>query len=389
MMDRTGRSETLLERARPGQPGPAWQLPAGFGKKLAAGAIAVLLLAIVSSMFYTVQEQEQAAILTFGKYTATQEKPGLHFKLPYPIQSVVKVPANLTQRLQIGYREENGKITPVPEEALMITGDENIVWADAVVEWRVADIRNYLYNIDDPEQFLRNAASAAIRSVIGSTRLDYAITEGKTVIQSEVKAKLEELQQLYQTGIQILDLKFQDIEPPEGEVQQAFKEVTNAREEKNTKINQAQKYVNDRLPKARGEAQALIEQAEAEKKARILNAQGDVAKFNAIYDAYLANPDVTAERLLLETLERVMPGAKVIITDGKGNTVQYLPLDELLRGSRSRTGAGASTGGSSGAGAGAADGGAAAGSGTSGKAGTRSTAPAPSPNAGSNGEVRS
>jgi membrane protease subunit HflK len=374
----------LLEDVNRGKTWPSLQIPAGFGKKLAIGVAAILLLALGSSMFYTVQEQEQAAILTFGKYTATQEEPGLHFKLPYPIQSVVKVPANLTQRLQIGYREEHGQIVPVPEEALMITGDENIVWADAVVEWRVADIRNYLYNIDNPEKFLRNAASAAIRSVIGSSKLDYAITEGKTVIQTEVKAKLEELQQLYQTGIQIVDLKFQDIEPPEGEVQQAFKEVTNAREEKNTKINQAQKYVNDRLPKARGEAQALIEQAEAEKKSRILNAQGDVAKFNAIYNAYVANPNVTAERLLLETLERVLPGAKVIITDGKGNTVQYLPLDELLRGNRSKAGTDANANTGSGTGSGtSAGGGTSAGTGTQG-------ASAQSSNAASNQEeVRS
>ena len=308
------------------------RLPTGFGRKVTAGVIVALLLIIGSSCFYTVQEHEQAAILTFGKYTATQEQSGLHFKLPYPIQSVVKVPANLTQKIQIGYREdERGHFYPVEEEALMITGDENIVWADAVVEWKIADVRNYLYNISDPEQFLRNAASAAIRSVIGSTKLDYAITEGKTVIQTEVKTKLDEILAMYETGIQVLDLKFQDIEPPEGEVQQAFKEVTNAREEKNTKINQAMRYMNDRLPKARGEAQALIEKAEAEKKARILNAQGDVAKFHAIYEAYSANPDVTAERLLLEALEKVLPNAKVIITDGDGNTIQLLNLDEALK----------------------------------------------------------
>src|SRR5690606_8078034 len=134
----------------------------------------------------------------------------------------------------------------------------------------------------------------------------------------------------YETGIQIIDLKFQDIEPPEGEVQLAFKEVTNAREEKNTKINQAQRYVNDRLPKARGEAQALIETAEAEKKSRILNAEGDVAKFNAIYNEYVNNQSVTTDRLILETLETILPNAKLIVTDGSSDTVKYLPLNELM-----------------------------------------------------------
>lgn len=308
-------------------------LPKGTIQKIIAAAVVILILAVGWSCFYTVQEEEQAAIITFGKYTETQENSGLHFKLPYPIQDVIIVPAKLTQKIHIGYREVNGSITPVEEEALMITGDENIVSADAVLEWRVSDLHKYLYNIEDPEHFLRNSAIAAIRSVIGSTKLDYAITEGKTVIQTDVKSRLEELQNHYNTGIHIIDLKFQDIEPPEGQVQEAFKEVTNAREEKNTKINQAQMYVNERLPKARGEAQALIEKAEGEKQSRILNAQGDVSKFNAVYEEYIKNPNVTSNRLTLETMEKILPNAKIIITDGSGSTVNYLPLNELMRSS--------------------------------------------------------
>src|SRR5690606_7750748 len=133
---------------------------------------------------------------------------------------------------------------------------------------------NFLFNIENPEQVLRNSAVSAIRSVIGANKLDYAITDGKTEIQGEVRQRLIEMMDEYQTGILIRDVKFQDIEPPEGEVQQAFREVTNAREEKNTKVNNANRYSNDRIPKARGEAQALIEQAEATKKSRILNAEG-------------------------------------------------------------------------------------------------------------------
>jgi membrane protease subunit HflK len=307
------------------------QVPKNLRRNIFAGLAAVFVLLVGWSCFYMVEEQEQAAILTFGQYSATQESPGLHFKLPYPIQKVVIVPANLTQKIHIGYREYDDEIVIVEEEALMITGDENIVHADAVVEWKIANVYNYLYNIEDPESFLRNAAASSIRTVIGSSKLDFAITEGKTVIQAQVKEKLEELMQIYDTGIQVLDLKFQDIEPPEGEVQQAFKEVTNAREEKNTKINEAQRYVNDRLPKARGEAQALIENAEAEKAARILNAQGDVAKFNAIYNEYALNPNITKKRLMLETMEKILPNAKIFITDGNGETVKYLPLNELMR----------------------------------------------------------
>jgi len=318
-------------------------VPPGMFKKIGFVAAIVIILLMLYSCFYTVQEHERAAILTFGKYTG-ETGAGLHFKWPYPIQEVIKVPAELTQQITIGYRENGDQITVIEEEAMMITGDENIVLADAVVQWKISNIRDYLYNVDNPEQFLRNAASASIRSVIGSEKLDYAITDGKTEIQDKVRAKLIELQEVYQTGIQILDIKFQDIEPPGGAVAEAFREVTNAREEKNTKINQAIKYENERIPRARGEAQALLEQAEAQKKSRILNAQGDVAKFNAIYEEYKANPAVTEKRLILETLEKILPGARIVITDGKGGTVQYLPLNELLQGAKGAAGNSASAG---------------------------------------------
>lgn len=308
-------------------------LPPGLFRKIGFAAAVLLVIMIGYSCFYTVQEQERAAILTFGRYDH-ETRAGLHFKLPYPIQQVVKVPAELTQQITIGYRQNGDAITPVEEEAMMITGDENILSADAVVQWKISNVRDYLYNVDNPEQFLRNAASASIRSVIGSEKLDYAITDGKTAIQDKVRAKLLELQDTYQTGIQILDIKFQDIEPPGGQVEEAFREVTNAREEKNTKINNAAKYENERIPKARGEAQALLEKAEADKKSRILNAQGDVAKFNAIYEQYKTSPGVTQSRLILETLEKILPNAKIFISDSSGDTVKYLPINELLQGSK-------------------------------------------------------
>jgi len=311
-------------------------LPPGLIKKIIIGALVLVLIILGFSMFYTVQEGQRGAVLTFGKFTG-ETTSGLNFKFPYPIQSVRVIDADITQRMYIGYREgEGGRATVVEEEAMMITGDENIISADAVVEWTVGDMSDFLFNIDDPEKFLRNSAIASIRSVIGSTKLDYAITDGKTEIQGLVRAKLAELMETYKTGIIIKDLKFQDIEPPAGDVQQAFREVTNAREEKSTKINNANKYANDRIPKARGEAQALIEQAEAQAKSRVLNAQGDVAKFNAIYNEFVKNPGVTQQRLILETLEQVLPGAKIIITDGKGDTVNYLPINEVLKGSTAK-----------------------------------------------------
>ncbi|OMF24063.1 HflK protein [Paenibacillus sp. FSL H8-0259] len=300
-------------------------------KKIGLGvAAAAVLIYIGATSFYTVQEQERAAILTFGKYT-NESSAGLHFKWPYPIQEVITVPAELTQRIHIGYRQEADGAVAVEDEAMMITGDENIVSADAVVQWKISNVRNYLYNIDDPDKFLRNSASSSIRAVIGSEKLDYAITDGKTVIQDKVRVLLVDLQKKYNTGIQIIDIKFQDIEPPSGQVEEAFREVTNAREEKNTKINNAKKYENDIIPKARGEAQALIERAEGEKKSRILNAQGDVAQFNAIFAEYSNNKSVTESRLILETLETILPSAKIFITNSDSDTVNYLPLNELMR----------------------------------------------------------
>lgn len=305
-------------------------------KYIVTGAIVLLLLLWGTTMFYTVEEHEKAAVLTFGNYTKTVEEPGLHFKLPSPIEEVVLVPAKIVQRMEIGYRNINGQIQVVEDEALMITGDENIVSADAVVEWQITDVEAYLFNISNAEQFLRNTTVGAIRSVMGSNNLDFAITEGKTVIQQQAKELLIETLDKYQTGIFINDLKFQDIEPPEGNVANAFAEVTNAREEKNTKINEANRYRNERIPTARGEAQAMIERAEAQKQSRILNAQGDVAQFNALYEEYVTNPNVTRSRLILETLEKILPNAKIFIMDNSsGDTVSYLPLNELMRNSSS------------------------------------------------------
>ena len=336
-------------------------LPPGLVKKLIIGIIAVVIVLFGFSMFYTLEETEKAMILTFGKYTGEESEAGLKFKLPYPIQQVEIYPAYLTQEVQIGYREnEPGQIDVVENESLMITGDENLISVDAVVEWNVADLRDFFYNIDDPEQFIRNAATSAIRSAIGENRLDYAITDGKAEIQGQVMERLLEMMDKYESGIHVVSFKFQDIEPPSGEVQQAFKEVTNAREEKNTKINQANQYVNQKLPVARGEAQAMLEHAEGEKQRRILNAQGDVANFNALYEAYVSNPDVTESRLILETLEKILPGAKIVITNNQGDVVNYLPLNELMRGSGSSGtgGSGSSSGSSSSGGTGSSSGGA-------------------------------
>lgn len=290
--------------------------------------LGVLLVAVLANLalttWFRVEEHEEALVLTMGRANRQVQK-GVHGKLPWPIETVVVRPVRLTQQMTFGYRETGGKITPVPDEALMITGDENLVWADLLVEWKIADIAKYEFAAEDPQGLLRNATSAALRSVIGTTGLDYAITTGKFDVQAKVQQQLTALMDAYDVGIKVESVKLQDVEPPD-EVKPEFKAVTDAREARLTKINEAGKYEAEQIPKARAEAQQRLEQAEANKQARINQALGDVAKYKAIYEAYVANPQVTRKRLVIETLEAILPGADIVIVDSSGDTVKYLPI---------------------------------------------------------------
>lgn len=290
--------------------------------------LGVLLAAVLANLalttWFKVEEHEEALVLTMGRANRQVDK-GVHGKLPWPIETVVVRPVRITQQLTFGYRERNGKTELFPDEALMITGDENIVWADLLVEWRISDIEKYEFSADDPQRLLRNATSAALRSVMGTTSLDYAITTGKFEIQAEVQKQLLTLMSRYDVGIGVDSVKLQDVEPPD-EVKAQFKAVTDAREARQTKINEAGKYEAERMPKARGEAQQLLEQAAANQAARVNQAKGDVAKYKAIYEAYTVNPQVTKKRLILETLEAILPGADITIVDSSGETVKYLPV---------------------------------------------------------------
>lgn len=283
-----------------------------------------LVILAASTSWFRVQEHEEALILTMGRATR-QEGKGFHFKAPWPLEEVVVVPVRLTQQLTFGYREQGGRVTDIPEEALMITGDESLVWADLLVEWKIADIKKYAFHVEEPEQLLRNAVSASLRSVMGTTNLDTAITTGKFQLQAEVENRLKSLMSTYDAGITVISVKLQDVEPPD-EVKNDFKAVTDAREAKVTKVNEATKYRNEKIPQARGEAQRLIEQAQGAKIARINEAQGDVARYKAIFDAYKVNPVVTERRLILETLEQILPGADITIMDSSDGTVKYLPI---------------------------------------------------------------
>lgn len=303
-------------------------------KRIYAGAglvIAIILLGIILlTSWYTVDESEQAVILTFGKVDDHIEEPGLKFKLPWPIQQVEKV-SKETFSLQFGIEEKDGKIKEFPEETKMITGDENIVHADLVVQWKITEPEKFLFNAENPEEILRDATSASLRSIIGSSKIDDALTSGKAEIEGQVWELLTTLIENYDIGISVLAVKLQDVELPNEEVRQAFTAVTDARETMNTKVNEATRYKNQRLNEAEGEKDAIISKAEGEKAARIETAKGNVAVFNKLYEEYKKNPEVTRQRLVIETLEQVLPGAEIYIMNDDGNTLKYLPLRPLER----------------------------------------------------------
>jgi modulator of FtsH protease HflK len=290
--------------------------------------LAIILGLSAFTTWYTVDESEQAVILTFGKVEEGISEPGLHFKLPWPIQSVEKL-SKETFSLQFGYEEKDGEIKEFPDETKMITGDENIVLADLVVQWKITDPEKYLYNADNPREILYDATSASVRSIIGSSEIDEALTSGKAEIEAEVRDLLSSLIEKYDMGVSVLGVKLQDVELPNDEVRKAFTDVTDARETMNTKINEAKKYRNQKLNEAQGEKDALISRAEGEKAARIERARGDVAVFNKLLVEYKNNPDITRQRLILETLEQVLPGTEIYIMNDDGNTMKYFPIRPL------------------------------------------------------------
>lgn len=292
--------------------------------------IGILILGLVGfTSWYTVDESEQAVILTFGKADTTVTEPGLKFKMPWPIQSVEKL-SKETFSLQFGYKQEDGEVVAEYEaDTKMITGDENIVLADLVVQWKIVDPIKFLFNSDNPRDILYDATSASLRSIIGSSKIDEALTDGRAKIEGDVRELLTTLVDRYDIGVSILAVKLQDVELPNEEVRAAFTNVTDARETMNTKINEANKYRNQKVNEALGQKDAIISRAEGEKAARLEKARGDVAVFNKLYEEYKKNPEVTRERLIIETLEQVLPNAEIYIMNDDGNTLKYFPIRPL------------------------------------------------------------
>lgn len=303
-----------------------------FKNILLAFILLVVVLILVFNSFYTIDVQEQAVVTTFGNAKAVTES-GLHFKIPF-IQKVQKID-NTIKGFPIGYNEATNQ--SIESESLMITRDFNFVNVDFYVEYKISDPIRYLYASSDPEMILKNIAQSNIRDVVGSYDVDSVITDGKYEIQSKIKEDIIKALSEYDIGLMLVNITIQDSEPPTEEVMEAFKSVETAKQGKETAINNANKYRNEKLPQAEAEADRILQEAESTKAKRINEAEAEVAKFNDMYEEYIKNPYITKKRMYYETMEEVLPNMKVIVDNGKGDINKLLPLEPLNESSSSST----------------------------------------------------
>ncbi|MDD6811402.1 MAG: FtsH protease activity modulator HflK [Lachnospiraceae bacterium] len=292
---------------------------------------AIVVLVLVNSSYYTIKEEEQAVVCTFGSPKAVTT-PGLHFKIPF-IQTVNKVNTTI-QGFSIGYSSDRDD-EEFNDEAMMITSDYNFIQVDFYAEYRVTDPVKALYASEEPEEILKNIAQNCIRTTIGSYSVDSVLTTGKNEIQANIKQMIMEKLEDYDIGIQLVNITIQDAEPPTEEVSNAFKEVETAKQGKETALNNANKYRNEQIPNAEAESDKIIQNAEAKKQERINEANGQVARFNSMYEEYVKYPEVTKKRMFYEAMEEVLPDVKVIIESSDGNTDTILPLDSFVNNSAS------------------------------------------------------
>lgn len=270
-------------------------------------AISIVITTVVSSI-YVIGEQNLAIVTTFGKAESVSGT-GIHFKIPF-IQKVKKFDSTI-QGFAIGYQEEENETQE--SDSLMITNDFNFVNVDFYIEYRINDPIMYEYGSSDPVGILRNVAQASIRNTIGSYKVDDVLTTGKSEIQSVIKEDIIKELEKRQTGLMLVNVTIQDAEPPTAEVSQAFKSVENAKQQADTNRNNAEQYQNEQIPKAKAEADAIIQEANATKQERIDEANGEVALFNAMYEEYKKDPNTSKIRMYYEAMEELMPNLQIIV----------------------------------------------------------------------------
>lgn len=311
--------------------------PAHPGRYLAMGGVAIAALWLLSGLYF-VQPNQNGVVLTFGKYTRTDEIPGPKWKMPWPIQSVNVVDVTTERRIQIGYTADDSGYSNANnnshQESLMLTGDENIVDINFVVLWRVGNAKDFLYSVRDPEDTIAMVAASTMREIIGQTNIQPALTDARTKIQSDARALMQKLLDEYHTGVIINNVQLQKVDPPAAVVD-AFNDVQRARQKKEELKNLAEAYRNDIIPRAKGEAEKMRQAASAYKQQIVSQATGDASRFNSIFAAYKNAPAVTSERMYLETMEDILKNTKTVILGNKdSNVLPYLPLNELKKESK-------------------------------------------------------
>jgi membrane protease subunit HflK len=307
----------------------------GRGRGIAIAIAAVLLLWIVSG-FYRVEPDEQGIVLRFGAYNRTTS-PGLSYHLPDPIEEVLTPKVTRVNRVEVGFRQNaaggTGRAGELPEESLMLTGDENIVDINFIVLWVIKDAKDYLFNIRNPDGTVKSAAESAMREVIGRTEIASAFAEGRGKIETDTQTLLQEILDSYNAGVLIQNVQLQRVDPP-APVIDAFRDVQSAKIDQQRLINEAQAYRNNVVPVAHGDAARVVQEAEAYRQQIVRNAEGDAARFLSVYDSYKAAEDVTARRLYIETMQSVLQHTNKIILDksaASSGVVPYLPLPQLLQ----------------------------------------------------------
>jgi len=307
----------------------------GGSKPIVYGLLIVLALYVASGL-YRVLPDEQGVVLRFGKFVNTTQ-PGLHYHFPMPFERALTPKVTKVNRVDVGFRpaSDSGRssgVGNVPEESLMLTGDENIVDINYSVFWVIKDAGKFLFNIQSPIETVKATSETAMREVIAKNEIQTILTEGRSNIEVEVQEITQQILDEYNSGIQITQVQTQQADPP-AQVIDAFRDVQAARADRERSKNEAEAYANDVIPRARGEAEQVLQQAEAYKKEVVAKAEGEASRFLAIYNEYKDAKQVTQERMYLETMEKVLADIdKVIIDKDSGSgVVPYLPLPELKK----------------------------------------------------------
>ena len=304
----------------------------GFGRGgyVGAGLIAAVLLAAWwLAGIWIIQEPEQGVVLRFGEYHRTMD-PGFNWA-PYFIDSVDTVNVDRIRNAEIGFRNQGSSIAAVPREALMLTEDENIVDLQFAVQYRVRDPAQFLFENSEPEIALRQATESAVREIVGRSKMDFVLTEGRGAVAAETQGLIQEILDRYRIGLRVMSVNMQNAQPPT-QVQDAFLDAIKAREDQERIINEAKAYQADVVPKARGEANAILAQAQAYQQRVEAIALGDASRFEQVLRAYRTAPEITRDRLYLEAVESVLAHTtKVLVDIPEGNNILYLPLDQIIR----------------------------------------------------------